>query len=163
LTDQCLVPLPASGPDEPSPETGEAPSDVAAETVDDERNAVPVATAPVAFDSPPVSATILRLDSGQATFLGAAIVLCLVTQVAIVFALLRHRTGHGPVIPTSRAVNRSTSVIEFNKDRGLLAGAGGTLHDTWQSEEEALERQDEAIIEELVSKNVVMGSTLARS
>ena len=136
----------------------------------DERDNPEEAAGPVANETneavPPSSATaILRLDSSQAIFFAAAIVLCLLSQGVIVVVLLRQRNRHAPaaVHGSDPSRIRRTSVVDLEAENGLLSGAGGTLRETWESEDEAMQRQEAAIVEELVSMNVAMESALAQS
>ncbi len=122
--------------------------------------------------------TTLRLDPAQAAFLGGAIVLFLLSQTAIVWALRKQaiavslsRPGDGddalgrhmagflrPFITT----RRDTAVFDFNNDPSLITDGPATSADQWQAEEEALRRHEQMIIEEVVSVNVALGPDLSQ-
>lgn len=125
---------------------------------------------------------MLKLDSMQAGCFGAGLLLCLAFQVAIVVVLLKQRqlqpvqiapfppayerlmhAGDRPTAIAGVADDRTTAIADLASDAGLWEIANASIGHKWQLEEDNLRKQEAAIVEELVSKNVTWAQELAQS
>ena len=113
---------------------------------------------------------MMKLDSVQAAWFGAGILLCLSGQVAIIIVLVRQQKRHPQLMvhgePTdslagklSPAKYRATAVVDFDTDSRLLEDAGSTFDRERQDE---IRQREAMIIEELVSMNVRMAPELSQ-